>query len=220
LKSVNITKVLVNLHHHHEIVQEFLNSARFEQLVETSFEEKLLGTAGTLRNHGEFFEKSTTLLIHSDNWCQCNFSDFLEYHFEKRPKRCSITMMTFESPTPETCGIVETDTDGVVSAFHEKINNPPGNQANGAVYLLEPEVIKWIDEQPNISDFSTEVLPNYLGHIATWSNCRIHRDIGTLNMLKLAQSDYHPKYRWPEKDIWHKKFMRNPIHKQIERAVG
>ena len=128
-------------------------------------------------------------------------------------------MMTFDSPTPETCGIVETDADGVVVAFHEKSNNPPGNQANGAVYLLEPEILKWILENPSISDFSTEVLPHFMGSIATWHNQGIHRDIGALPMLKLAQSDPKPTSCWPETDTWQKKFLSNQIHQQLVLAA-
>jgi mannose-1-phosphate guanylyltransferase len=128
-------------------------------------------------------------------------------------------MMTFESLTPETCGIVEIDDDGVVLAFHEKSNNPPGNQANGAVYLLEPEILKWILENPSISDFSTEVLPHFMGNIATWDNQGIHRDIGALPMLKLAQSDPGPTSCWPETDTWQEEFLRNPIHQQLAQAV-
>ena len=128
-------------------------------------------------------------------------------------------MMTFESPTPGTCGIVETDTDGVVLAIHEKSNNPTGNLANGAVYLLEPEIFKWIEEHPDISDFSTEVLPHFMGSIATWNNYGIHRDIGALPMLQMAQSDPQPISCWPETDTWQKEFLSNPIHTQITKIL-
>ncbi len=219
LYSLNISNVLVNLYHHHEIVRKYLNRPRFEKWVESTFEENLLGTAGTLRANNEFFQDCTTLLIHADNWCQCDFAEFLNFHHNLRPKHCSITMMTFESPTPETCGIVETDAEGVVCTFHEKTNNPQGNQANGAVYLLAPEVLKWVDDHPGINDFSTGVLLHFMGKIATWNNPGIHRDIGALPMLKLAQSDPQPKSCWPEKDTWQIEFLSNPIHQQIAQAV-
>jgi mannose-1-phosphate guanylyltransferase len=219
LYSTNVKEVLVNLHHHSEIVQEFLNRPRFEGWVSSVYEESLLGTAGTIRANKVYFQGCTTLLVHADNWCQCEFADFLNYHNNHRPKNCLITMMTFESPTPETCGIVETDFEGVVFAFHEKKKNPPGNKANGAVYLLEPEVLSWIDEYPDISDFSTEVLPHFLGKIASWNNNGIHSDIGALPMLHLAQSDPKPVSCWPEIDSWQKEFLNNPIHQQIEPVV-
>ena len=67
----------------------------------------------------------------------------------------------------------------MVQAFHEKVVEPPGNRANAAVYLLEPEMLQWVAQNHDVNDFSTEVLPNYLGKIATWQNIEIHRDIGT-----------------------------------------
>lgn len=209
LYSINVREVLVNLHHHSEIVQEFLNRPHFKSWVSSVFEEKLLGTAGTLRANKDYFQNCTILMAHADNWCQCDFTNFLNYHRKHRPKHCSITMMTFESPTPETCGIVETDDDGVVLAFHEKSNKPPGNQANGAVYLLEPEILKWILGNPSIRDFSTEVIPNFIGSITTWHNQGIHRDIGELQMLLKAQSDLQPPPYWPQTDHWQKKYQTN-----------
>jgi mannose-1-phosphate guanylyltransferase len=219
LYLTNVSGVLVNLHHHSEIVQEFLNRSRFEGWVSSVSEESLLGTAGTLRANKYYFKNCTTLLVHADNWCQCDFDGFVNYHHNHRPENCSITMMTFESPTPETCGIVETNQEGVVTAFHEKTTPPPGNRANGAVYLLEPKVLKWINKHPDVSDFSTEVLPHFLGKIATWNNDGIHRDIGAFSILKQAQSDPQPKSCWPKIDSWQKDFLSNPIHQQIKQAV-
>jgi mannose-1-phosphate guanylyltransferase len=219
LYSTNVREVIVNLHHHSEIVQEFLNRPSFKDWVSSVYEKTLLGTAGTLRANKDFFQDCTTLLVHADNWCQCDFAGFLNYHRKNRPEHCSITMMTFESSTPETCGIVETDSDGVVFAFHEKSNNPPGNNANGAVYLLEPVVFKLIEEHPVISDFSTEVLPHFIGRIATWNNSGIHRDIGALPLLRRSQSDPKPTTCWPGTDTWQEKFLSNPIHDKIAQAL-
>ncbi len=170
LHSANVNEVIVNLHHHCEIVQKFLYRPRFKDWVCSVYEEKLLGTAGTLRANKDLFQYCTTLLVHADNWCQCDFANFLEFHRHRRPSNCLITMMTFESSSPGTCGIVKTDSDGIVLDFQEKSKNPSGNQANGAVYMLEPEVLKWIIENSDISDFSTEVIPHFIGRIATWKN--------------------------------------------------
>ena len=57
LYSTNVRKVLVNMHHHSEIVQEFLNRPRFKDWVSSVYEETLLGTAGTLRENKDFLEK-------------------------------------------------------------------------------------------------------------------------------------------------------------------
>ena len=215
LHKTGIRRVLVNLHHHAKELRMFLERPRFIDWVDSVFERELLGTAGTLKANQAFFQANTILLAHSDNWCQCDFSDFLDFHKNRRPQQCKITMMTFNSPTPQTCGIVETDEKGVVQALHEKIADPPGTLANAAVYLLEPEIMEWLDNQHLISDFSTEVLPEFIGEIATWHNDYIHRDIGELHMLKLAQSDPIPSSLWPQKDSWQQKILKHPVHQQI-----
>ena len=219
LYTTNVRNTIVNLHHHLDIVNNFLNRPRFKGWVHPVYEETLLGTAGTLRENMDFFHNCTTLFVHADNWCQCDFAGFLSSHREHRPEYCLITMMTFESSTPETCGIVETNEEGVVTAFHEKLAKPPGTLANGAVYILESEVVEWIYNHKNIRDFSTEVLPNFMGRIFTWKNEGFHKDIGQIQMLLKAQKDPQPVACWPQIDTWQKQFINHPIHRQIKQPV-
>ena len=99
--------------------------------------------------------------------------------------------------------------------FHEKIKNPPSKLANAAVYLIETEVIEWIINHPEVTDFSTEVVPEFIGKIATWENLKIHRDIGTINELKKAQMDNCENLIWSYDSSWQQNFLSKPIHKLI-----
>ena len=210
-----IQNILVNLHHHSPIVKSFLNQSQFNECVKTVYEPKLLGTAGTLYKNTDFFQDDTILLVHADNWCCCDFADFVSFHHYRRPKDTVITMMTFECPVPTSCGIVELDELVIVIDFHEKVDNPPSNLANAAVYLIEQEVLIWIEEHPDLTDFSTEVLPFFIGRIASWKNNGIHKDIGTIEMLRKAQLDVCDLPPWNIHNKWQRDFMQNPIHKQI-----
>jgi len=88
-----------------------------------------------------------------------------------------------------TCGIVELDNNGVVVGFHEKVSNPPGNLANGAVYILSAELLEDIVKDPRfVKDFSTEVLSNLLGKIYTYETAEIFLDIGTPDSYKKANN--------------------------------
>ena len=216
LHKNGITDVLVNVHHHRYLVEKFLNRERYRDWVSGTYETELLGTAGTLLEHVEKFSSLTTLLVHADNWCRCDFSDFLEFHANDRPSHTVMTMMTFRTSSPESCGIVEIDSKGVVNEFHEKIDNPPGDLANGAVYLIEPEVLSWLRKQPTNSDFSTEVLPHFVGHIATWENTDIHCDIGTIQSLVDAQDHPQLDLCWPEQDDWQTKFEENAVYQLVK----
>lgn len=218
LRQCGISDVWVNTHYHHEMVEAFLSRALFSNWVHGVFEQKLLGTAGTLRINAGHFADSTTFLAHADNWCQCDLKDFLDFHMHGRPKETVMTMMTFRTQYPKSSGIVELDDQGVVETFVEKSAQPPGNLANGAVYLLEPEVLDWVCENSIATDFSTDVIPAFLGRIATWENLGIHRDIGVLSSLVTAQRDPLPTPCWPEPDAWTRTYLEHPIHEYLASA--
>jgi len=217
LHNSGINDVLVNTHYFSKYVEEFLGQSHFSNWVSSVYEIELLGTAGTIRNNIDFCKDSTILLAHADNWTCCDFSDFLQYHHNKRPKGTVMTMMTFTCPNPSTCGIVELDCNGVVVEFHEKVKNPPSKLANAAVYLIEPEVVEWIKKHSKVTDFSTEVLPQFVGKIATWENRKIHRDIGTVEMLRVAQVDECESPVWGINNLWQQNFLDNPIHGFIDK---
>ncbi len=215
LKQLGIDDVLVNKHYYADIVSDFLQRPQFKDWVRSVYEPELLGTAGTLRKNADFFRENTMLIAHADNLSCCDFSDFISHHHNRRPPDTAITMMIFECQIPTSCGIVELDEKGVVIDFHEKVSNPPGKLANAAVYIVEPEVLKWIEENPHLTDFSTEVLPHFIGRVATWKNNNIHRDIGTVEMLTKAQTDSCSLPPWDDLDLWQQNFMKHPIHKSL-----
>ena len=213
LSRCEVPEVWVNVHHHRETVIEFLSRGIFHGWVNAIIEDNLRGTAGTLRDNAAIFGHGTTLLAHADNWCHCDFKAFLDFHFNRRPAEAVITMMTFRTKTPRSCGIVEVDDAGLVCGFYEKNDDPPGNYANGAVYLLEPEVVEWVVVNPGVTDFSTQVIPYFLGRIATWENTGVHRDIGVVDSLIDAQSDPPAFNCWPSaNDDWHIKYQKHAIH--------
>lgn len=218
LHSLNIKYVLVNLHHHSEKVIKFLRRERFKNWVKSVYEKELLGTAGTIRKNYNFFRNKKLLLIHVDNFCLSNFNEFVSFHLEKRPMECPITMMTFQTNEPENCGIVKIDKKGILKSFHEKVNQYHGNLANGAVYLLEPEVIDWIYNNSKISDFSNDVIPNFIGKIATWHNKNLHIDIGSPKNLLEAQKKNKKIIKWTDSDEWQKSYLKNNIHSILNQS--
>lgn len=213
LLELEVDEIYVNLHYKSEIVTEFLNRPFLKGKVITLYEPVLLGTAGTLNKNYLKFVSKPTLLIHADNICICNFSQFIHYHFNQRPSNTLITMMSFRTDRPESCGILELNNDNIVINFHEKMKNPPGNLANGAIYILEPDVVYWIHKN-NINDFSNQVIPNFLGRIATWENKELLLDIGTPEQLVKAQN-IKIKYESID-DSWYNNFINDPIHKMLK----
>jgi mannose-1-phosphate guanylyltransferase len=188
LVQAGVESFLINTHHLSNQVETYLEGNPYSDKVTLVHEKELLGTAGTLIANLNFFEKQDGLLVHADNYCLANFHDFIQAH-NQRPPYCVMTMMTFRSETPDTCGIVELDAEGVVVGFHEKVINPPGNLANGAVYILSPELIqKLATDLHEVSDFSTEVLQHLVGKIYTYETQEYFIDIGTPETYGKANS--------------------------------
>lgn len=185
-----IGPVLVNLHYLPDQVRAFLSSSALGRSVTAVYEERLLGTAGTLLKNRSFFGNEPVFMAHADNFSIFDMDFFLAAH-RSRPSCCDITMMTFRTQTPESCGILELDRQGVVQAFHEKKKGNFGNLANGAVYILEPAVFDFLETLGKEEiDFSTEVIPAFTGRIFTAENTWYHRDIGTKESYLKAQRDF------------------------------
>ena len=66
-----------------------------------SYEQHLLGTAGTLLANADLFQGSTGILIHADNATDADLNQLIQAH-RNRPERCILTMMTFTSDTPQS----------------------------------------------------------------------------------------------------------------------
>lgn len=190
LSNGGVDEVIINTHHLADIVASYLDNRSSQITVHQVYENKLLGTAGTLLKNRNFYYDEPVLLIHADNLSIFSLKKFIDT-FIGRPKGVEITMMTFTTDTPENCGIVELSHDGIVQNFYEKSKSNHGNIANGAVYIVSSSVLSFIEGlKKEDVDFSTEVIPSFLGKINTFQNNIYHRDIGSPSSLALARSEF------------------------------
>lgn len=185
-----ISHVIVNTHHLAAQVGEFRERSTWRERITLVHEPVLLGTAGTVLANRAFFGDEPFLVAHADNLTRFPVSEFILSH-RQRPAGAAMTMMTFDTDAPQTCGIVETDASGLVRRFHEKVAHPPGNRANAAVYVVENEVVDFLATLGTpVIDFSTQVIPRFIGRIATFHNGDYHRDIGSAESLRAAEREY------------------------------
>lgn len=179
LTNAGVGPFLINTHHLAKQVETFISASEYANAVTLVDEKELLGTAGTLLANVGFFNGSDGLLIHADNYCMQDIHSFVEAH-HNRPKECLMTMMTFRTQNPSACGVVELNERGVVVGFHEKVKNPPTNLANGAIYALSERFLKIVVEKfHDATDFSTQILPQFVGAIYTYEATEVFIDIGT-----------------------------------------
>ncbi|MGX7742676.1 nucleotidyltransferase family protein [Rhodopseudomonas parapalustris] len=190
LSEAGFSEIVVNLHHHAELVSEYIRRSPWADEVVLAPEATLLGTAGTLLRHRERLMDGPTLFAHADNLSLFDPRAFLAAH-ATRPPATALTMMSFVTDHPQSCGILALDSAGRVLEMDEKPQAPKGNLANAAVYVVEPGVIEFIASLGKpVVDFSTEVLPVFMGRIFSFHNSNYHRDIGNPASLALAQLDF------------------------------
>ena len=188
LANAGISSILINLHHHSDKVMDFVKQYANSSDVRMVYEPKLLGTGGTLKQNSEFLCSDPVLVVHADNFCLVDLEELHLAH-QRRPTGTEITMMTFVTDEPTSCGIVETDVRGRVIGYYEKVKEPPCNVANAAVYIFQHSVIEHISNIPGrFIDLSTDVLSEYLGKIFAWEADDIHIDIGTVKNLQKANA--------------------------------
>ena len=187
LSNAGINDFLINTHYLSEKVNDYINTSKYKKSIKVVYEKELLGTAGTLLKNISFFDEQDGFFIHADNYTLDDLKDFINFHIN-RPKSCQLSMMTFETDTPSTCGIIKKNNENIVTKFYEKINKNYGNEANSAVYILSKEFLKiFFEKFPESNDFSKEVLGSMENKIAAYKTDKLFIDIGTIKNYNLVK---------------------------------
>ena len=188
LSRLGVNEFAINTHHHAELVADYVRASRFSDAVTLAHEPELLGTSETIRRHAEFLSVGDSLVLHADNFCEDDLSGLIAAH-QSRPDGCILTMLTFRASDPSSCGIVEADGRGVMTALRHKISSPPSDRANAATYVFTPELVDLVVRDAEGSDFSAETLPKLVGKAMTGHTGLPFTDIGTVSEFLRAGID-------------------------------
>lgn len=190
LFAAKVERVLVNLHWLPDTVRAHVAGSPYRDRVDLVHEPELLGTGGTVLANRDWLGGKPFLLAHADNLTDFDVAQLLDRH-AGRPAHCAMSMLAFRTDDPRSCGILGLDEDNVVQSFHEKVQDPPGNLANAAVYVCEPEIDAFIAGLGKpVIDFSTEVIPAFIGRILAVETAGYHRDIGSIASLQAAEREF------------------------------
>jgi len=190
LFDAGIERVLVNTHWLAGEVRDHVARSAWAGRVDLAHETELLGTGGSVLANRGWLQDQPFLLAHADNLTDFDVRALLRAH-AARPAGHVLTMLAFRTDAPRTCGILELDGRGTVVGFHEKVENPPGDLANAAVYVCEPEVVELIAALGKpVVDLSTEVIPRLVGRMLCVETRGYHRDIGSIESLDRARAEF------------------------------
>jgi len=106
-------------------------------------EEYPLGTGGSIKAVSEFV-KETTIVCNADELKDIDLDDMYEFH-KHNNKTCTLALSTVDDPT--SYGVAMLNGNRIVT-FVEKPpkNSSPSKLVNAGLYLIEPEVLKYIPD--------------------------------------------------------------------------
>jgi len=187
-KRLGITELLINLHSHADVVRMFLQTSKAEKLhVHVAEEKELLGSAGTLRANRDWVKGDDLFWVfYADVLHRADLPAMLHLH---RQRGLTATLGVYEVPDPSRCGIVTTNSQGVIENFVEKPTHPTGNLAFSGLMIGTREVLDVIPEGVP-ADIGFHVLPKLTGHMLAFPIRDYLIDIGTLENYQQAQATW------------------------------
>lgn len=138
--------------------------------IEYVVETEALGTGGGIRNVYDRLRSETVMVFNGDVLASTDLNAVLDTHYSKQ---ADLTMHLVRVSDPRAYGCVPTDSNGNVTAFLEKTEDPPTDQINAGCYVFRRELIAEIPENRVVS-VERETFPSILqsgrkvvGHVDT-----------------------------------------------------
>ena len=189
LERHGVTRVLVNLHHFHEQVTGFLREFPTTLAVETVYEPRLLGSAGTVLANRRFVEGADPFLVlYADNLTAVDLGAMVAFH---RGRTEALTLGVVPTDRPREKGTVVLGAGGEVLAFEEKAAEPRTNLANAGIYVASHAIFDAMPREvpaDQLLDFGFDVLPRLVPRIAAFPIDQFLMDIGTPDAYARAQA--------------------------------
>lgn len=199
LERNGIDQVVVNAHHQAAQIASFAEAYRGPAELVCVVEERLLGTAGAVRNALDHLRSGPFLVLYGDVLVDAPVEPILELH---RAMEASATLAVHEAQSAEGKGVVVIDEAGRVEGFTEKGAQPAGPVwINSGLYVLEPDFVATLPRGVEI-DFGRDVFPAALASGVPLYAVRLAEpviDIGTPQGLALARATADER-RLPEED--------------------
>jgi len=195
-------EAIANLHWFPETIEgRFGDGSAFGMELSYSREEKLLGTAGGVRNVAEFLGDSF-LVVAGDALTDIDFGAMREFH---ESHDGLVTMATKRVAETDQFGVVIAAGDGRIQGFQEKPDPAEAlsDLANTCIYMFRAEVFDYFpapgtsndagpDDPPEFADWAKDVFPALLEADVPFYSHEIEaywNDIGNLEELRQGNLD-------------------------------
>lgn len=180
------------------------------------------GTANAIFQNLAFIERYSpeyVLVLSGDHIYKMDYAAMLRHHIEKQ---ADATIAVLEVPLEEAhrFGIMETDAEGIITDFKEKLKQPISNKASMGIYIFTTDVLRkhLMEDNANeasTQDFGKDVIPRLLSEglrLSAYAFRGYWKDVGTVKSLWEANMDLiGDKARLDLNDRDWRIFSRSPI---------
>lgn len=156
-KKYGIEKIYINTHYLSSQIKEYFgNGKKLGVSINYSYEKKLLGTSGALKNFQSSIGNNSFFVIYGDNYSNFNLN-LLKNNLETLD---AIGVIAFHyRKDVRASGVAEFNENNKIIKFIEKPkpNETDSHWVNAGIYYLKPEIFNYI---PNgFSDFGKDIFP-------------------------------------------------------------
>ena len=157
---------------------EFGDGSKLGLQIDYVVEDEPLGTGGGIANVASKLRHDTAVVFNGDVLSGCDLRALLDSHAENE---ADVTLHLVRVGDPRAFGCVPTESDGTVTAFLEKTQDPPTDQINAGCYVFKRSIIEQIPTGRALS-VEREVFPLLLAEgrkVCGYVDSTYWRDMGT-----------------------------------------
>ena len=142
-KSAGITEIVLATSYLSEVFTPYFgDGSKWGIKIKYAVEKEPLGTGGAIRNAAQLLDThESVVVLNGDVLSSHNLTEQIRQH---ESHDADITFHLTQVEDARAFGCVPTDSDGRVTAFLEKMENPVTNQINAGCYVFNPRVISAI----------------------------------------------------------------------------
>jgi len=142
-KSAGITEIVLATSYLSEVFTPYFgDGSKWGIKIKYVVEKVPLGTGGAIRNAAKLLETNgPVVVLNGDVLSSHNLAEQIRQH---EAHHADVTLHLTEVQDARAFGCVPTDSNGRVTAFLEKMENPVTNQINAGCYIFNPRVISTI----------------------------------------------------------------------------
>lgn len=189
-KAAGITEIVLATSYLSEVfIPYFGDGSKWGMKIKYAVEKEPLGTGGAIRNAAKLLDTNESVVIlNGDVLSSHNLSEQIRQH---ELHNADATLHLTQVHDARAFGCVPTDSNGRVTAFLEKMENPITNQINAGCYVFNPRVISTIPLDTVVS-VEREIFPQLVAQGASvfgYVENAYWLDIGTPRALLKASID-------------------------------